>query len=619
MAKRSKSGADGPPRVGGVRPSQLTYSYGVGAVMDLPNFSVIVAGLDDWKTDNASVIAEDRLVDAVRALVGPTVRVLRAAPWIAETRSVFDDWARVGVPVLPFPRWMRCTACDRLASIDATFVIKTNPFRPDHVVYRHAQCPKRGNKPARAVPARFVTACPNGHIDEFPWIEFTHQKTGVCDAPILTVKDFGSGGRSTDVAISCACGAKNSMVAAFGRGADAVMPKCRGRHAHLRRFDAGCTHGLRAMLLGSSNGWFPVTRAALSIPRGLPPIDEAVAEVWHVLDAPAAPVTSLETLKTLIVLVAELQRVRAYDPVDVMTAIETRRAGLNAPPGPVDLLLPEWEALSRPDLVEPSRDFKVGRVGSLTRAPGIVSVAPVERLRQVVALCGFTRIDAPEPSMSGDQPVTAIAPLWRTPQDWVPANEVRGEGIFIRLDDERLAAWEEENDEAKEFVTEFNDAVATWRKHRNLDPSSGWPGPRYLLLHSLSHALLNVFALECGYPAASIRERIYSRVGNESMAGILLYTAAPDSDGTLGGLVALAKPDTFERLLFDALGRAHMCASDPMCSAHVPDARHGLHGAACHACLFVPETSCEGGNRFLDRSTLRETLSARDNAFPFEP
>jgi hypothetical protein len=150
---------------------------------------------------------------------------------------------------------------------------------------------------------------------------------------------------------------------------------------------------------------------------------------------------------------------------------------------------------------------------------------------------------------------------------------------------------------------------------------AGWPGERYILLHTLSHALINELALECGYSAAAIRERIYAREGSAStpaMAGVLLYTSAPDSEGTLGGLVALADPDEFARVLSAALHRAALCSADPLCADHRPDNSDVvLHAAACHSCLFLPETCCERGNRYLDRNVLVDTLADVQVEFGF--
>jgi len=149
-----------------------------------------------------------------------------------------------------------------------------------------------------------------------------------------------------------------------------------------------------------------------------------------------------------------------------------------------------------------------------------------------------------------------------------------------------------------------------WREKRHLDPSLSWPGIRYVLLHTASHLLMRELALECGYGSASISERIYSSNDSIAMAGVLLYTAAPDSEGTLGGLVSLGDPVTLDRLLGQALDHAKLCSSDPICSEHQPSVdEDALHAAACHACLFAPETSCERSNRYLDRSLAVETFA----------
>jgi hypothetical protein len=136
------------------------------------------------------------------------------------------------------------------------------------------------------------------------------------------------------------------------------------------------------------------------------------------------------------------------------------------------------------------------------------------------------------------------------------------------------------------------------------------------MLHTFSHLLIRELSLECGYNAASIRERIYANLeGDAAMAGILLYTAAADSDGTLGGLIELGKPDNLGRLIQQALHRATICSSDPLCSEHKPEQDRSLHAASCHACAFVAETSCERGNRYLDRALLIPTFDSLDAAF----
>ena len=201
---------------------------------------------------------------------------------------------------------------------------------------------------------------------------------------------------------------------------------------------------------------------------------------------------------------------------------------------------------------------------------------------------------------------------------------MRGEGIFFRFNEDAIEAWEA-GATVGEWERVLRDAHRDWRRARDIhDATTGFPGMRYVLLHSFAHALMRQLVLECGYTAASIRERIYARpvdAEDGPMAGVLVYTAAPDSEGTLGGLVSLGKPETFGRHVRDALEGVRLCASDPLCAEHQPNHEGTtLHGAACHACLFVPETSCERGNKYLDRSLLIDTLlidtrAARGRAF----
>jgi hypothetical protein len=194
---------------------------------------------------------------------------------------------------------------------------------------------------------------------------------------------------------------------------------------------------------------------------------------------------------------------------------------------------------------------------------------------------------------------------------------VRGEGIFVRFDLDRITAWAGETMQERRRKV-LRAAHESWRAARHLEPvEDGFPDLVYVLLHSFSHVLMRELTLECGYSAPSIRERIYASRADEpiDMAGVLVYTAAPDSEGTLGGLVALGRPKELGRLVRQALERAMLCASDPLCSEHDPRRDGTLHGAACHACLFAPETSCENGNRFLDRSTLVPTFRQAESGF----
>jgi hypothetical protein len=228
-------------------------------------------------------------------------------------------------------------------------------------------------------------------------------------------------------------------------------------------------------------------------------------------------------------------------------------------------------------------------------------VVVVNRLREVQALVGFTRLAAPA---RRDLTPAGRIPLARGPAQWVPAVEQRGEGIFLELREDRVAAWAERV-ESHPRVLALRQAYVCWTRNRLRDPDPTFPVPRYLLLHTLSHLLIRQVALECGYSSSSIRERLYVGRPQSPAAGILLSTAASDSEGTLGGLVALGQARHLGRLLDDALDDAGRCSSDPLCAEHVPqEGSDELHAAACHACLLASETSCENNNRWLDRAVL---------------
>ena len=197
----------------------------------------------------------------------------------------------------------------------------------------------------------------------------------------------------------------------------------------------------------------------------------------------------------------------------------------------------------------------------------------------------------------------------------MPASETRGEGIFFQFAETAIQEWLKRT---KAHNADFFKAHRQWREPRGLDPDAGYLGLRYVLIHTFAHAVIRQLAIECGYTTASIAERIYSRNPDDDggpMAGVLIYTAAPDSEGTLGGLCALGDPKKLGRHLEQALETVRLCASDPLCSEHRATSDGTLHAAACHACSFLPETSCERGNKYLDRAVLVKTMEESQFAF----
>jgi hypothetical protein len=607
-------------RVGTARPSHLMFTGGVGALVDLPNFSVLVNGLEDWRYDQlpdgfAGPVDEPRLLAAVRKVLGDSVAELRTAPWLEDDDSDFSEAKRIGVPVRPFPQWLRCTACRQLASLDSQVWRFENgqARRPDKARFFHKECKRAKNKKPLAVAARFLLACTAAHLDDFPYVMFVHQG-GPCpksEFPLLFMDDHG-GNQGANVTIRCgSCPAKRNMSQALGKNGEGNLPACRGRHPHLSTFDpAGCKQQPKVLVLGASNQWFGQTLEAFSVPQiGASALATTIEKLWASLEHATSP----EILTALVAAVPALRQLSDRPIDELYSAVDLHRkklsGGAGADSGALpDLRTPEWEVFIADPVPEPSEDFTLLRdpAGVPTALRPLFSdVVQVERLREVRALIGFTRLDAPDPE---DPTATTRAALTRSAPTWIPASEVRGEGIFLRVDEELLAPWEEAVRESADLEAHRR-AFRQFRINRRsdrlegpFDPMHGWPGVRYVVLHTLSHLLIRTIALECGYSSASLAERIYAGTEEDPRGGILVYTAVPDAEGTLGGLVSLAEPDSLTRIVRRALKDAGHCSSDPLCAERLPkNGEDFLHGAACHVCLFLSETTCERGNRFLDR------------------
>jgi hypothetical protein len=255
--------------------------------------------------------------------------------------------------------------------------------------------------------------------------------------------------------------------------------------------------------------------------------------------------------------------------------------------------------------------------------PRIARVVAVNQMKKVNAVMGFTRLD--EMDRVNDLASRLVKLTRNGKPTWVPATEDRGEGIFLQLDLAAVSSWEQTilvspmwdahcQAHRRNFRRRFSETA------KIVNPDSRLPAPRYWLLHTFAHSLIREMAMSCGYGAASLTERIYgwsSTPQRDAAAGLLICTTASDSEGTLGGLVALSEPARLQGLVVSALRRAARCSSDPVCAMRTPsDPEDFLHGAACHCCTFASETSCEKANRFLDRRFMLTLPSATGDAVP---
>ena len=646
-------------KVGSARPSTLLYTYGPGAIMDLPHFTIMPTGLNDWDRiwkrrgpGAAPAIHAPRLLETIQLMLDPRVSELRPYPRQDKETSFSRQGSDLGVPARIFPQWMRCTGCDKLAPL-GDFVgaagegyTNVKRHRPDEAVVEHVGCPGRqqGRKRAAAgakggrvrhapcVPARYLLACPMGHLDEFPYDWWVHQGGHCTEAsrPALTMSDRGST-RGASAIIRCeSCHASRPMNQAQGEAGRSRLPQCRGRFPHLDVFNTkGCDQEVRLMLVGASNLWFPATQSIIDMPRLDPQEilkDRANALVAAIGEDLGELATNTRFLRMAMKGHPELGELldlddeeldavvsRALAPAEHEEAMSARRAAWS----PTDLLVPEWRYL----LKEPPEDRHEDERTGLTLSPrslaghpidGIDRVLAVDRLRKVNALLGFTRIDDFD---RVDDSRKRLVPLTRGATAWVPATEDRGEGIFIQLDEDRVAGWEARVESSalwaahvaahrRNFERRYSETAKTMDHMERMQPA------RYWLVHTLAHALIREMAMYSGYGAASISERLYAWKEEEregapqrpSAAGMLLVTTASDSDGTLGGLVSLSEPATLQWIVQRALARLGRCSSDPVCARRIPqDPEDFLHGAACHCCVMASETSCERANRFLDR------------------
>lgn len=660
MAKAQESGPKrNYAKVGSARPSSLLYTYGPGAIMDLPQFTVMPAGFDDWERiwdkwqGSPPVLHAPRLRDVVRLLMGNRDLQLRPFPWQPKASPFSDEGDDLGISARVFPQWMRCTGCSALWPLSRFEYSNTHPFRKDEAVFEHVGCRgrQRTDQPRQeasgkgrrstAVPARYLLACTDGHLDEFPYALWVHHG-GTCevDVPELRMEDRVAGKGAAATIYCSSCEARRPMNEAQGETGRGKLPKCRGRHPHLDSFEPkGCGNDSHLMLVGASNLWFAATQSIIVMPESDAESADDLADAVR-LGLTAEELADFgDSLKMVRALLKDkIVDLAQRSDDELATAIAA--AGAPPPPveeqerkvrdfDPVDLLVPEWRYLQKDPIGPRHEDPTSGltlssRARSADLPPEVTRVLAVEALRKINALLGFTRID--DMDRVGDLP-KRLAPLSlnRRPR-WTVATEDRGEGIFLQLDEDRVATWEQGVHasplwEAHRASHERNFNHRFSKTAKEIHPDTRLKPPRYWLIHTLAHVLIREAAMTCGYSAASLSERLYAweaTADRPSAAGLLLCTTASDSDGTLGGLVQLSDADRLAGIVNGALYRAERCSSDPVCAMRTPsDPEDFLHGAACHCCAMASETSCERSNRFLDRRFLLD-LPGSDLGF-FDP
>jgi len=575
-----------------IRASTVASAAGVGAVIDVGAESFVVPGIDYWRQASLRAVTLLRLSSRLNRNLKTTSDV---KPWLKVRR---------------FPRAMFCEGCRKIT------IWKSEMEKQGE----EPSCPHRGCGGA-LVPMRFVVACENGHLDDFDWGRWAH--SGPDASPgcrsreklTFTVDDKAGTGGLASLVVGCeVCSSSRSLEEITARDANRhLLGKCSCRHPWLFGAQGTCDAEPEVLQRGATNLHYPVTISALDIPDDvvLEPTEEFAEQIMAhkrydklknlVSDTEG---NNREFLETVAEMIAEQVGCKIGTVLDVV------KADVAGTPVSVEsttqteldqnvLLNEEWKTIryalgeggirgqnfrARPEALDDNAPLWAKRL--------LNGVILVERLREVRAYRGFQRVNPGGPERT-------VPPDVGGAETWLPCTEVFGEGIALSFDLDRLKAWSETIPEK-----ELHDLQQLEQKR--LDENFWFlpkVDPVFMALHALSHLLLRRITFECGYSSSSLRERLYFDP-EQGSAGIMIYTADADSEGSLGGLVRQGQKDRLAQTLYEAAEQGRWCSADPVCSETAGQGLGGFNRASCHACLLVAETSCTCANTVLDRRLL---------------
>lgn len=590
---------------GELRRSQTITTFGSGALIDLPKFSGIISGIDKWPVGQLPETAKIHERN-LEVMLGKKFFYQISSPE-TEIGTTFS------VPAYRFPGWYYCPEChalDYVNKISRPTGNNTSEYNSDMYCNR---CGTAKDK-VKLVPSRFIVACLNGHIQEFPYHWWVHRGKGSCENSKLILEYKGSTGGLSGIHIKCTtCGAETTMAGCMDKDALRGM-KCKGLMPWLGydpdtkswyKDPIDCNAGLRVLQRSANNVYYPVNSSALTIP----PWSDKLQAVFAQHNSLFEDIFDEEEREDIIY---RLKRQFKKHP-DLFGKDEN--AFINAafkrysdiPTEEVNeksLRCEEYTAFCNTD--SDTEYFKTVSVDVPDEFSDLISqIKQVKKLREVMVLQGFRRIlpmvesDAEERVRLGlsDQ---EFSPISKQPLEWLPAIELYGEGIFIELNNEKVKDWELQNKKRYAALADKHDQK--WIGKEMFDNEHS----RYILLHTLAHLLIRQLSSQCGYATASLKEKIYSTFPDKDteMCGILIYTSATDTDGSLGGLVREGETARIAETLRNMLEESSWCSNDPICIESHSQGYRGLNLSACHACTLLPETSCESLNCLLDRASV---------------
>ena len=583
-----------------LRRSQSVTTYGVGAIVDLPQGdSVMVCGIDCWDPYKFVPLRDPRL----EAKLG--VAYFLMAPDAEDTKN------STAIKAVRFPRFLRCRKCHSIRDVDDWRVRYEKTGR-----YNFNDRPRCDIDGLALIPSRFIAACRKGHIEDFPFSAWAHSNGTVCANPDIKYFEAGNQSSLAGVLIKCeTCKRARNMGGSFSRETLAEIYRCKGSKPWEFIFESSCGEQLMTLQRGATNVHFPIVKSSILIP---PHSTEGVrakilkSEAWqwyHSQKGLAEP----DFLTQMLVRELKISSGKAADEVEALLGatdeiVEKEQTEEDYRFDEYRAFLGDFqrEKLSTKDfLVEiiPALDYDI---------PYLKTVVLAKKLREIRAQIGFSRV---KPAQTTDEEGAEVeedvrveaSKISETRKKWFPAYEVRGEGIFLEFDSTLLSKWAQQAN-----VTERVKPLLQ-RSEKQPDAFSVVTTltPEFIFLHTFAHLLIRQLSFECGYSSSALRERIYctSDPSKRDMTGILIYTADGDSDGTLGGLVRQGEKELLPTTIMQGVHQAEWCSSDPLCIESEGQGYQAMNLAACHSCAMLPETSCEMLNRYLDRGLVVGTLS----------
>ncbi|PYG99153.1 DUF1998 domain-containing protein [Arthrobacter stackebrandtii] len=573
-----------------LRLSETLSPFGVGAIVDVLGESLIAPDTSWWDRQTAPEITCDRLV----AQLGGGI--LRQAPSHAG-RAGTDTTSLL---YFRFPAWRFCERCGRLSQLTGTNKGK----------YQN-KCACNG----ALVPMRYVAVCEKGsHIQDVPWFMWTHRgndegitaENRLCRAvsELRFERSSKHGEGLASLRVVCGkCNRSRSLTELVGKSSllrDGV--RCAGKQPWEPKNTVvtPCDSLLRAVQRGATGNYIADRVSALDIPEEKPKSQEIIEKVrTHDLYQRLVDDNGGPRSEQIAGWIAEELGASSESVLAIALSSNSE-----SEPQLLDLKDGEWAAFIKK--IESGRDNTAGdfvvdgwQSSQFTTGPvelhqALTGVGQVRRVREVRALRGFRRHSPQSEFIRAD--------LDKDPKHRpaYPSLELFGEGIFLQFNEDVIAEWE-----AHPAVRARAGILIERRNHTEWAHRLDVPEPRFIALHTLAHILVRRLAFASGYSSASLSERIYANSERaDNTAGILIYTAAGDAQGTLGGLVRLGAPKQLFPLLIAALNDADVCSNDPVCIESDRQGSSQLNLSACHGCALVSETSCETSNRLLDRQLL---------------